>query len=164
MHKAFALLLITACFSLSGCYKTSKYTETIPAHLELEWEQFFDQSKPSSLQELSTIPPEIAQQLTKLGQYRSSSAISFTNLQAKVVYKLVFLNETTIDDKHKVISLLKSIFKDKGFKVIFLSKEEKHVRKESFGIFTHSQIETVMTAKAQVTGTLLIPGPAPTSK
>ncbi|MFA9274885.1 MAG: hypothetical protein ACEQSE_08425 [Candidatus Aquirickettsiella gammari] len=164
MHKAFALLLITACFSLSGCYKTSEYTETIPAQLELEWEQLFDQSKPRNFRELATIPPEMEQQLAKLGPYRTTATINDTDLHAKVAYKLVFINEIKIDDKHRVMPLLKSIFKDKGFKVIFLSKEEKHVRKESFGIFTHSQTETVMTAKAQVTGTLLIPGQAPTSK
>lgn len=163
MNKPFALLLLSVSFLLSGCYKTTEYTETIPAHLELEWEQFFDQSKPTSPKELSTIPPEMAQQLTKLGQYRSSASISYTNLQAKVVYKLVFLNETTIEDKHKVLPLLKPIFKEKSFTVVFHGKEEKHVKKKSLSFFAFSQTETA-TFKAQIMGKDTVPGQASTSK
>lgn len=164
MNKAFALLLISAGFLLSGCYKTSEHTETIPAHLELEWEQIFDESKASSLKELSTIPPEMAQQLTKLGQYRSSSAITYTNLQAKVVYRLVFLNETKIDDMHRVVPLLKSIFKEKSFYITFRGKLEKHVKKDGFDFFAFSKTNTVTITNTPITGTTLIPGQAPTSK
>lgn len=72
-------------------------------------------------------------------------------------YTVSTINETTIDDKHKVISLLKSIFKDKGFKVIFLGKQEKHVKKKGFNFFLSSQLDSVITVNYPVTGTILIP-------
>lgn len=152
MNKSAALLSICACLLLTACHNRTETTETIPAQLELGWEQEFERLTLSK--EQTTISPDLAQQLLKIGDFRSSSSITYAGNKTKTTFTLIFSKEITSDEMHTIIPLLKTIFKDKPFKVTFHGQQKKHIIRDRIGLFSHKE-SVIREASPSISGTVL---------
>lgn len=137
MNKTFAFIAFTAFVLIGGCHQKTDTTEVIPAQLELNWMQTVDNVNSQELK--TTVPVEMAQQFAQIGEYRSSSQITYTNQTAKVEFKLVFMKEIQANEMQKLLPQIRSIFKEKAFQATFHGKQEKHVIQESYGLFPQTE-------------------------
>lgn len=159
MNKLFALLLLSAGLSLTACNKKTETIETIPARLELAWEQEVKRENLSESQ--TTLSPEMAQQLSQISGFHLSSSIIYADEKTKVAFKLVFSKEIGLDDMKTVTPILKSIFKETTFKATFHGPQKKHIIRERTGLFSHTE-SVVKDGHISLTGTM--PGQTPSPK
>lgn len=135
-YKVIALLLIGVPLILSASYHKNETTEVIPAQLELVWEQNLPIDSSQNLRNI--IPVEMVQQLRQIGEYSSTTQISYRENAAKVECKIVFLKEMKSTEISRITPLLRSIFKEKPFQMTFRGEQRKYVTRVGYGIFSRT--------------------------
>ncbi len=145
LNKIFVLICLAVCTSLSGCSNQTASVAVIPAHLELEWTQPLEMNAPNTQSSgiapaiAPAIAPERAQRLKQIGDYQSSSAITYANNKAVVNFKLKFSKEIKSDERETLIPILKSIFEGQEFQARFHGQQTKQETHTSIGLFSQTQ-------------------------